>query len=56
MNGNIVEFQSPKGAEYIRIGSFGEGYGVCDFTTTTRYSDYADYGDSAQLEGGSPSQ
>jgi hypothetical protein len=46
VNGNIVEFQSPKGIESIRIGAYGEGYGVCDASTSTNYYDYADYGDS----------
>jgi hypothetical protein len=46
VNGNIVEFQSPKGAEFIRVGTFGEGYGICDISAGISYSDYADYGDS----------
>ena len=46
VNGNITEFQSPAGVEHIREGVYGEGYGICDFDTLTRYYDYADYGDS----------
>ena len=42
-NGNIVQFDSPQGYEYINAGDVGEGYGVCDLTgTTTAYYDYAD--------------
>ena len=46
VNGNIVEFQSPSGVEYIRIGSYSEGYGICDLSSGVRYFDYADSGDS----------
>lgn len=46
VNGNIVEFQSPSGVEYIRVGAFSEGYGVCDLLSGTKYFDYADSGDS----------
>jgi hypothetical protein len=45
-NGNIVEFQSPAGVEYIRVGAFSEGYGVCDLSSGAKYYDYADSGDS----------
>jgi len=45
-NGNITEFQSPAGIESIRVGSFNEGYGVCDDTSGVAYYDYADSGDS----------
>src|SRR5262249_39740141 len=45
-NGNITEFQSPQGVEHIREGSFGEGYGICDFDNLNRYYDYADFGDT----------
>jgi hypothetical protein len=44
VNGNITEFQSPEGVEQIRQGAIGEGYGICDESTYTPYSDYADYG------------
>lgn len=46
VNGNIVEFQSPSGNESIRAGTFGEGYGICDFNSNVAYYDYAGYGDS----------
>jgi len=46
VNGNIVEFQTPSGAEHIRVGAYGEGYGICDTYSTVRYYDYADYGDT----------
>jgi hypothetical protein len=38
VNGNITEFQSPVGFEHIREGSFGEGYGICDFSNLNRFS------------------
>lgn len=46
VNGNIVQFESPAGVEHIRVGGFGEGYGVCDQTGGGRYFDYADFGES----------
>jgi len=46
VNGNITQLQTPLGHEHIAVGSFGEGYGVCDTTTTVGYFDYADFGDS----------
>jgi hypothetical protein len=46
VNGNVVEFQSPESKESIRVGSYGEGYGFCDFNSNVAYYDYADYGDS----------
>jgi hypothetical protein len=46
VNGNIVEFQSPKGIESIKEGVIGEGYGICDETTSTGYYDWAQPGDS----------
>ena len=46
VNGNIVEFQSPSGVEYIRVGAYSEGYGVCDVSSGVHYYDYADSGDS----------
>jgi hypothetical protein len=41
-NGNITQF-SRAGTEYIQVGDFGEGYGICDVTTSTPvgYFDYA---------------
>lgn len=45
-NGNITEFQSPSGVEFINVGQVGEGYGICDFNGgPTNYFDYA-YTDS----------
>lgn len=32
--------------EQIRQGTIGEGYGICDLSTSTRYFDYSDSGDS----------
>lgn len=47
VNGNITEFQSPAGAEHIRVGTIGDGYALCDFTAgQVGYHDYADYGDT----------
>jgi hypothetical protein len=46
VNGNITEFQSPQGVEYIRVGAYNEGYGICDLTGGGKYFDYADSGDS----------
>jgi|ERR1035438_4663610 hypothetical protein len=46
VNGNITEFQSPQGVEYIRVGAYNEGYGICDETGGGSYYDYADSGDS----------
>ena len=40
VNGNIVEFQSPSGAEQIDQGTIGEGYGVCDVSTDVGYYDF----------------
>jgi len=45
-NGNITEFQSPQGIEHLNEGTVGEGYGVCDGSTFTRYQDYAGFGDT----------
>jgi hypothetical protein len=46
VNGNIVQF-SRGGDEYISVGGFAEGYGICDLTVAggTQYYDYA-YTDS----------
>ena len=45
-NGNITQFETPQGHEHIAVGVFAEGYGFCDFTSSIRYTDYADFGDS----------
>lgn len=46
VNGNIVEFQSPLGAEHIRVGTVGDGYSLCDFGAgEVGYHDYAGFGD-----------
>jgi hypothetical protein len=45
-NGNIVQFQSPLGTEFIATAPAGEGYAFCNFDTSTPYFDYAGYGDS----------
>jgi hypothetical protein len=39
-NGNIVQF-SRGGDEYISVGSFLEGYGLCDESANVSYYDYA---------------
>jgi hypothetical protein len=44
VNGNIVEFQSPKNVEQIRQSLDGEGYGICDLSTKVAYYDYSDFG------------
>lgn len=40
-NGNIVELNSPKGFEHIKIDQVFEGYGICDFDSLNRYYDWA---------------
>ena len=40
-NGNIVQFDSPSGFEYINNGGLLEGYGICDVTPNVAYYDYA---------------
>jgi hypothetical protein len=42
VNGNIVQF-SRGGDEYLRVGGFAEGYGVCDLASNISYFDYAVY-------------
>jgi hypothetical protein len=42
VNGNIVQF-SRGGDEYIRVGGFAEGYGICDLSSNIGYFDYAVY-------------
>jgi hypothetical protein len=49
-NGNIVQFESPSGQEYIAVGTIGEGYAFCDFDSATQYYDYAGYGDSGNWQ------
>lgn len=46
-NGNIVQLQTPLGHEHIAVGTFGEGYGICnvDFGVV-EYHDWAGFGDS----------
>ncbi len=46
VNGNITQLQTPAGHEHIAVGSFGEGYGICDANTLVQYDDYADFGDT----------
>ena len=47
VNGNIVQFDSPAGFEYIKVQVVGEGYGVCDFDGGPKaYYDYAGSGES----------
>ena len=45
-NGNITQFQSPSGQQYVSKAPAGEGYGFCNFNNQTQYYDYAGYGDS----------
>jgi hypothetical protein len=40
-NGNIVQFDSPSGFEFINNGDILEGYGICDVTPNVAYYDYA---------------
>lgn len=49
-NGNITQFQSPSGVEYLATTPAGEGYAFCDFDTATQYFDYAGYGDSGNWQ------
>jgi hypothetical protein len=42
VNGNIVQF-SRGGDEYLKVGGFAEGYGICDLTSNIGYFDYAVY-------------
>ncbi|MBZ5656277.1 MAG: hypothetical protein LAO56_13485 [Acidobacteriia bacterium] len=46
VNGNITQLMTPLGVEHIAVGSFGEGYGLCDLASGVAYYDYADFGDS----------
>jgi hypothetical protein len=41
VNGNIVQFDSPSGFEYINHGNVVEGYGLCDVSPNVSYYDYA---------------
>jgi hypothetical protein len=45
-NGNIIHFEAPKGTPLIATDDLGEGYGICDATTGTEYTDYGGFGDS----------
>ena len=45
-NANIIHFEAPKGTPLIATDDLGEGYGVCDTTTGTEYTDYGGFGDS----------
>jgi len=49
-NGNIPQFESPSGEEYIALAPAGEGYGLCNFDSATQYYDYAGYGDSGNWQ------
>lgn len=40
-NGNIVQFSSPAGFEFINAASVGEGYSICDYLSPAPYYDYA---------------
>jgi hypothetical protein len=40
-NGNMVQFDSPSGFEFIDNGDLMEGYGFCDVTPNVSYYDYA---------------
>ncbi len=50
VNGNIAQFQSPSGHEFLATAPIGEGYAFCDFGTSTPYYDYAGYGDSGNWQ------
>jgi len=49
-NGNIAQFTSPAGVQYISTSPIGEGYAFCDFDTSTQYYDYAGFGDSGNWQ------
>lgn len=49
INGNIVQIESPQGVPLIS-STLGEGYGFCDLTTQTAYSDYAAFGDTGNWQ------
>ena len=40
-NGNIVQFSSPAGFEFLNASQPAEGYGVCDYLSPDSYYDYA---------------
>jgi hypothetical protein len=40
-NGNIVQFDSPSGFEYMNHANLVEGYSICDVTPNVAYFDYA---------------
>jgi hypothetical protein len=41
VNGNIVQFDSPSGFEFINNGNLMEGYAICDVNPNVAYYDYA---------------
>ena len=45
-NGNIAQLATPFAREHIAVGTIGEGYAICDNSTSVAYFDYADFGDS----------
>ena len=49
-NGNIAQLATPFAREHIAVGTIGEGYAICDVTTSVGYFDYADFGDSGNWE------
>jgi hypothetical protein len=46
VNGNIPQVQTPFGHEHVAVGTFGEGYGICDANTLVEYDDWAGSGDT----------
>jgi hypothetical protein len=46
-NGNIMQLQTPLGQTQIALNTNGEGYGVCDLSSATNYSDYGLVGTTA---------
>lgn len=38
-NGNVLRLEAPAGVEHIRVGTFMEGYTICDHTLHLRYWD-----------------
>jgi len=45
-NGNIVQFEVPRGVPMISQVSLAEGYGVCDLTSNVSYADWGGEGDT----------
>jgi hypothetical protein len=52
VNGNITQLESPQGHEHVAVGSFAEGYLLCDNSThpSVAYFDYADFGESGNWQ------